>query len=582
MTHRQSAGGYLRAGEKMKIWRVDTEHRTVTQEPVPPDWEHLGGRGLIARILLDEVPPACDPLGPQNRLVFAAGHLSGHSLSSCDRISIGAKSPLTGGIKESNAGGTTGLHLALLGIKAFILSGAPTDGDLQVLHLSLAGARFEPAGELAGLGTYACARRLRDKFGPRAGVALIGPAGERRLPAAGVCNLDSEGRPSRISGRGGMGAVMAAKGLKAVVIDSTGCDRPAQADPEAFQLARKTFHDALLNHPVVAGWREYGTAGNVAVTNMLGTFPTRNFSRGTFENAEEISGEKLNELTRSRPKPSTPTHNCMPGCLVRCSNVFTDEEGEEIVAPLEYETIGLLGGNLEIGSLETIGLLNRYANDLGLDSIELGAALGLAAEAGLMKFGDGEKAAALVQEIYADTPLGRLLGSGAAMTGKALGGRRIPVVKGQAIPAYDPRTLKGTGVTYATSPQGADHTAGFTLRAKVDHLDPQANVNASRAAQIGVAAVDSLGACSFAGVGFGAAPTVLRDLLNSIYGWNVPDTVQQDMGKAVLSMEREFNRQAGFTAADDRLPEFFCSEPLPPKNAIFDVSPEELDSIFNW
>ncbi|HSC70897.1 MAG TPA: aldehyde ferredoxin oxidoreductase C-terminal domain-containing protein, partial [Candidatus Methylomirabilis sp.] len=166
--------------------------------------------------------------------------------------------------------------------------------------------------------------------------------------------------------------------------------------------------------------------------------------------------------------------------------------------------------------------------------------------------------------------------------GRVLGVLRVPVVKGQAMSAYEPRAIKGTGTTYVTSPQGADHTAGNTVRAKVDHLDPKANIATSRGSQINMAGFDTLGACIFAGFGFMVAPEVIPDLLNSRYGWQVAPDILQVLGRETISLEREFNRRAGFTAADDRIPEYMRTEPLPPHNSVFDASAEDLDGVFNW
>ena len=199
-----------------------------------------------------------------------------------------------------------------------------------------------------------------------------------------------------------------------------------------------------------------------------------------------------------------------------------------------------------------------------------------------MAWGDGERALDLVNEIRQGTPLGRLIGNGVRTTGKVLGVERIPAAKGQAMSAYDPRAIKGTGVTYATSPQGGDHTAGLTIRAKVDHLDPSIQVKLSRTAQINMAGYDTLGACIFAGYGFGTNLQVIPDLLNSRFGWQVEKDVLQVLGRETIKLEREFNTLAGFTKADDRLPEWMAHEPLPPHNAVFDVSEEELDKIFDW
>jgi aldehyde:ferredoxin oxidoreductase len=241
-----------------------------------------------------------------------------------------------------------------------------------------------------------------------------------------------------------------------------------------------------------------------------------------------------------------------------------------------------MGSNLGIDDLDVIARLNFQANDLGLDSIELGAALGVAAEAGLMAFGSGDDALRLLDEIRRGTPLGRVLGNGAQVTGKVFGVARVPVVKGQAISAYEPRAIKGTGVTYATSPQGADHTCGLTIRAKVDHLDPKGQADLSRGVQINNAGYDTLGACIFASFGFAAAPESIRDLLNARYDWQVGTDILQILGRETLKLEREFNRRAGFTSADDRLPEYMLVEPLPPMNSVFDVPEQDLDNLFNW
>jgi aldehyde:ferredoxin oxidoreductase len=567
----------------MQIWRINVREQELKREPIPEAWSHLGGRGLSARILLDEVEPTCDPLGPQNKLVFAPGLLVGHMLSSCDRISIGGKSPLTGGVKEANAGGTTGLQMTLMGIKALILEDLPVEPGLWVLHLSLQGARFDRADDLAGLGVYETTRRLLERSGEKVAIALIGPGGEMKMEAAGIQNLDRDKVPSRIAARGGLGAVMGSKGLKAVVFDAAGGQKPPFAHPEAYKEAQKAFNKALMEHPQTHAYRDYGTAAMVQLCQRFGSLPTRNFSVGLFEQADAISGEAMRDLLLERGSPSNPTHNCMPGCTIRCSNVFGSQDGKVIVTPLEYETISLMGSNLGIDSLDTVARLCWQANDLGLDSIDVGSALGVAAEAGQMRWGDGQRALELLDEIRRGTPLGCVLGNGAAATGRHFGIEHVPAVKGQAMAGYDPRAIKGTGVTYATSPQGADHTAGLTIRDKVDHLDPKVQVALSRAKQISMAGYDTLGACIFAGFGFAVSPPgTIAKLLNARYGWNVPDDILQVLGKETLKLEREFNRRAGFTAEDDRIPAWMTREPLSPTNNVFDVAGEDLDSLYNW
>lgn len=563
----------------MNILRIDISTREYLRSTLPETHAHLGGRGLTSRLLLDEVPADCDPLGPLNKLIFAPGLLSGLNISSCDRLSIGAKSPLTGGVKESNSGGTTALHLTRLGIAALILEGQSFESQPLVIHVSAAGVRFDPASDLSGVGIYESARVLSDRYGSHTAIALIGPAGERLFHAAGISNLDKDGVPARINARGGLGAVLGAKGIKALVIDSRdGQPRPIHS-PLPFQAERKHFTEVLLAQPQTEVYRDFGTDGVARLAYAHHALPTRNFSTGQFEGLEQIAAEALRETILARH--GNPSHACMPGCAIRCSNNYPTPDGSPWLSPLEYENIGLMGSNLGIASLDDIARLNWKANDLGLDTIDLGAALGLAAQAGLFAFGDGAGALALLDEIDSGTPHGVMLAHGAAATARALGITRAPVVKGQAMSAYDPRALKGTGVTYATSPQGADHTAGLTIRARIDHLNPTIQVEISRSAQYNMAGFDTLGACTFTGSAFTTAPECLPALLATALGWPAPPTVLTDLGRETLRVEREFNRRAGFTPADDRLPDWMRQEALPEIDSVFDVSNSDLDHLFN-
>jgi aldehyde:ferredoxin oxidoreductase len=564
----------------MKIWRINLNAQSLALEDVPPAWSHLGGRGLSCRILLDEGVATCEPLGLGNKLVYAPGLLVGHMLSSCDRISVGAKSPLTFGIKESNAGGSTGMSMALLGMKALIVEGKMEEG-LWILHLSMSGIRFIRVDEMKNWGVTETARKLLEIFPGRISISLIGAGGEMKLAAAGIQNLDKDRVPSRIAARGGLGAVMGSKGIKAIIFDASGGEKPGLFDAEAFKAAQKRFTKALLEHPQIKVYADYGTAAIARMSQGFGALPTRNFSSGHFDGLDSISGEHLRETILERGGDGETTHACMAGCTIRCSNIFADNQGKSVVSPLEYETIGLMGSNLGIDNLDTIAQMNSIVNDLGLDSIEIGAALGVAAEAGLMKFGDGAGAIKLLHEIRLGSPLGRIIGNGAAMTGRVFGVERVPVVKNQAISAYEPRAIKGTGVTYATSPQGADHTCGLTIRAKVDHLDPTGQAELSRNVQINNAGYDTLGACIFAGFGFSSVPEAVRDLINARYGWNMGLDALQILGRETIKLEREFNRLAGFTSAHDRLPEYMRREVLPPFNPVFDVPESDLDRIWD-
>lgn len=565
----------------MKVLRANVGTGVITYEEIPENWRRYGGRALVARFLLDEVPPTCDPLGPNNKLIWAPGLLVGHMLSSVDRISVGGKSPMTGGAKEANAGGTTGMKMAWLRLFALIIEGDPAAGDSwKVLYIGKDGARFEPAGDLIGLGLKKSSKQLRQRFGDHIGVSAIGPAGERLYRAAGITHMDKDKNLTRISARGGLGAVMGSKKLKAILFDHQKSNRPEIVNKAAFKDASRRYLESLQKHPQTSEvYTYYGTAAMVHLCDTVGGIPTRNFSRGRFEGAEAISGETIRDLNESRG--GDISHACMAGCTIKCSNVYAGSNGETLVTPLEYETIGLMGSNLEIDDPDVIARLNDEANDMGLDTIDVGAALGVAAEAGYMPFGDGQRALELMEEVRQDTPLGRIIGSGASLAGQVLGINRTPVVKGQALSAYDPRAIKGTGVTYATSPQGADHTSGLTIRAKVDHTSPEGQVQLSRNAQYSMAGYDSLGACIMGGFGFGLDPTIVPDLINARYGWEASESYLKELGHASILMEREFNRRAGFNQEDDRLPEWMTLEKLPPLDTVFDVPEEEMDSIFD-
>jgi aldehyde:ferredoxin oxidoreductase len=565
-----------------KILRLDLTSGAIREAPVPAGWQRLGGRGLVARFLLDEVPPMCEPLGPSNKLIFAPGSLVGHMVSSLDRISVGGKSPMTGGVKEANAGGSTGLHMVWLGYKAIIVEGkAPAGAEPVVLYVGEHGARLDPAGDLAGLGTHDTAERIRARYGKKLSAAVIGPGGEARLLAAGVVHLDKDGYPGRISARGGLGAVMGSKGLKAIVVDPGSRRRPPLAEPDTHKAGYKRYLSGLQTHPTTSQmYPAYGTAAMVTVCDAYGALPTRNFSAGSFEDAALINGDVFHDLIVARGGEGNTSHACMAGCIIRCSNVFPDENGQRLVSPVEYETIGLVGSNLGINSPDAIARLNAAIDDLGLDTIDVGAALGVAAEAGLMQWGDEARALELLDEVRRNTPLGRIVGNGAALAGRVLGVERVPVVKGQALSAYDPRAIKGTGVTYATSPQGGDHTAGLTIKEKIEHTRPEGQAALSRKVQIIRAGYDTLGICLFGAPAMDT--TIIRDLVNGQHGWGVDEDFLFQCGRETLKLEREFNRLAGFTAKDDRLPEWMTREKLPPTNAVFDVPEAELDALFDW
>ncbi|MDM7998142.1 MAG: aldehyde ferredoxin oxidoreductase C-terminal domain-containing protein [Acidobacteriota bacterium] len=568
----------------MKILRIDMEDSQIRWEPVPKAYEQLAGRALIAKLLLDEVPPTCDALGPHNKLIFSPGLLGGAMVATAGRLSVGAKSPLTGGVKEANAGGTGGDSLGKYEIKAIVVENQGKPKQFQILVIEGETARLEPADDVVGLGTYATSDRLWQRFGADSTVLCIGQAGEYLLTGAGISSTGERDQRSNHAARGGLGAVMGSKGLKAVVIRKPVGKSRKLVNEEIFRKAAKAFAQELINSPKLGtkgSQHLYGTASIVGAVNEMGSMPTRNFSDGRFEHAAELRGEKLREIILAREgKVGT---RCMPGCVIACRNQFNDESGKPVVGSVQYETIALVGSNLGLGKLDDVATINYMCNDFGLDTIETGAALGVALEAGLAKFGDIDGIVGLLKQVGEGTVLGRVLGCGAAATGRVLGIRRVPVCLNQAMPGYDPRSLKGNGVTYATSPQGADHTAGnaFGARAEVPPLGTAGQKELSLKLQIIAAMLDSTGLCLFARPPIISNPQLMVDMINGIYGWGWTKEDYDQFNRNVLRNELEFNRRAGITQQDYRIPEYMREEPLPPHNVVFDVPDSDLDTVFD-
>lgn len=574
-----------------KLLRVNMQDLSVKEEVLSSEKEPTGGRHLTSSIVSSEVCATCHPLSAHNKLVLAPGWFGGTGAPCGGRLSVGAKSPLTGGIKESNVGGNAGIALARLGLAGIVIESLPPDDNLRVLRVTADGAELVVDNELNGLGNYDTTDRLRAKFGENISCITIGQAGEMRLSGASIAVTDEEGRPTRHAGRGGLGAVMGSKGLKAIVIQKEGGQRPESADREAFSQAAKRFAQLLSEHEVTGQTLPtYGTNALANVINDAGLYPTNNFQDGQFDLTDNISGETQRETILARG--SKAKHACHYGCTIACSRIWVDESGEYVTKGPEYETIWAHGANCGIGDLDAIARMDRLDDDIGLDTIEMGATIGVAMEGGLLEFGDAEGAIRLLKEIRDGTPLGRIIGSGAKVTGQAFGVRRVPVVKGQALPAYDPRSAKGIGVTYATSTMGGDHTAGYAIAQNilkvggdVDPLKPDGQVDLSRALQIATAALDSSGLCLFVAFCMLDVPEALDTVLamtNTHLGTTVDAEWYTELGKDILRKERDFNTRAGFTAADDRLPDFFEDEPLPPHNTVFDVPHSELDTVFDF
>jgi aldehyde:ferredoxin oxidoreductase len=575
------------------IMRVNMSDLSVSKEPKPAAWAKYAGRALTDAIVFHEVPPTADPVGPENKLVIAPGMLGGTTAPNGGRLSFGAKSPLTGGIKESNSGGQAAHALGKLGIAAVVIQGKPADASARyVLSIDDAGnGSLMRADELAGLGNYETVDAIKAKMGDAKYATITnGPAGEMLMRASGIAVSDTKGYPNRFAGRGGLGAVMGSKGLKAITVAMTQ-GSTEHADHDAFTAATKKFADALREHAVSGtGLPTYGTNVLANIINEAGGYPTRNFSNGRFEGVEALSGETMRETTLARG--GNVKHGCHSGCVIQCSRYYVHEDGSYWTKGMEYESVWALGADCGIDDLDGVAALDRKCGDLGLDTIEMGATLAVYMESGAIAFGDVDGALAALDEVAKGTDTGKAIGCGAEATGKKFGVTRIPVVKHQAMPAYDPRPIQGIGVTYATSTQGADHTAGYTITSNVlgvggtvDPLGTEGQAALSQGLQIATAMLDSLGLCIFVAfpvLDIPAAFEAIGEMATAHTGETWDADALMMLGKEALTMERVYNEAAGFTAADDRIPAYMHTEKLPPHDAVFTVSDADLDSVFDF
>lgn len=554
----------------MKILRVDLATGKIASEPLPGDWLGLGGSALITRIINREVSPSCDPLGPENKLIVACGPLAATRAPQLGRVSIGAKSPLTQGIKEANAGGPAGQDLDRLGLRAIVFENAPPVEKTSCLYITKDKTELISAAPYRQMGNYALVQALQERFGKAISVISTGIAGERKYKGAAIALTDSYGDPSRNAARGGLGAVMGSKGLKAVVLDSTGSPPVSLAHPAAFREAVREWVDILKHDVGVNLFSRFGTPFAIANSAAHGTLPAKNYRSGRPENFVAVSGHAIQKILFER---GGKMHGCMPGCVVQCSIVYPGPDGRKICSAYEYETIAMLGTNLGITDNDAIARLKFCCDDFGLDAIEMGSALGVAAEAGAFAWGDAEGAIRLFTEIEKETPLGLALASGVVTTARFFNIGRVPAYKGQAIPAHDPRAVKGTGVTYFTSPMGPDHTAGLTYRKP---KDAKAQIENSLKSQILAAACDAFGYCLNSVPAKASLYPFFARLLNARYGSSLTEEDIFRIAKETLKEQLCFNESAPFKEIDPVIPRFFQEEKIAPTNHVFDVSQKDL------
>lgn len=565
------------------ILRINTVTGETQKETDNSKEVLLGGRTLSTRMVSKEVPAQCDPLGRQNKLFFCSGALAGTTVSSCHRLSIGSKSPLTGGIKESNAGGVLALRMAQQDLRCIVLEDAPTqDTDWKIIVIGKDKTELVDGGFLEGKGVYEKSDLLTEKFGKRAGCVTIGPAAEKRLLASGLACSDPHGVCSRYAGRGGLGAVLASKRIIAMVVLDDAKIKPEYVDKDSFKKGSKKLITMLQENPVASKFTKYGTAAMVDICQALKVLPTKNFRHGTMDGAEKINAQAMYDTIKERGGEGRTQHACMPGCVIQCSNVYPEKDGTILCSPIEYETMALMGSNLCLTDLDAIAIMNRIANDAGVDTLDCGAAIGVAMEAGLAEFGDAKAAIRMMEEIRDATPLGRILGSGVKLAAKILGVRHAPHVLGQALPAYEPRGTKGMAMTYLSTPMGADHTFGFTLRDEEDPTTKEGKVALSKKFQVIGSRMDAMGMCNFVRYSVRDDMTPLLDLIKARFDVVIEADEFDTIVKETLRLEHQFNSDAGITAADYRFSETFYEEAQPETGEKIDITDQESAEARAW
>jgi len=545
--------------------QIDLATKTVTSEELHGEAIVRAGRYLIAKTLLENNIATVDPLSDKNPLIFSAGPFAGTNFSNANRLSVGCKSPLTGGIKEANAGGNFAFAMGQLHIAGFTLHNACD--SWQILRITKDGdITFEDASPFMGMGNFETAEKLHEKYGKKVSIGLCGPVGEYQGLLAGISFSDVDLRPSRLAARGGVGAVMGSKKLKAIVLDLH--KMPTLHDRKKVMGAVKEYKKLLDAEPAITAFQDLGTAMVADYTNHVGGLPVKNFAIGravdTDKEIFKLGGDALRAQNIERGGETT--HACMPGCIIQCSNVYADKDGNEVVSPVEYETIGLLGTNCGLTDPDELAHLNYIANDLGIDTIELGGMIGVLMEAGKGQFGDAKYMEGVLEDIRNGTTDGKLYAQGTAAVGEHFKVARVPVIKRQAISAYDPRVIEVTGISMMMTAQGADHTTGNAPQYDCKDKDANELVAASLDLQVMCATADSLGLCIFGRSVTNVHVDFIINAVNEAHGIELAESFFRELGQQTLDLETQFNKAAGFTDADDELPAFFYDEALPPSN----------------
>lgn len=552
------------------ILRVDLTSGGIKKERLDSKLAErfIGARGLASKILADEVPATVDPLSPENKLIFATGPLTGTAAISGGRYNVVTKSPLTGTIAASNSGGYFPGEMKYAGYDLFIFEGKAAKPVYLWVHDGQ--AELRDASAVWGKNTAETEDILKAETDSEAKVACIGPAGEKGVLFACVVN-----DKNRAAGRSGVGAVMGAKNLKAVVVRGTGAVHVA--DPKGFREAVMAAREKIKSSPVTSGGLPtYGTAVLVNVINGHGIFPTNNFQTGVFAGAEKISGETLADTYLVRKKA------CL-ACPIACGRATEVKSGAykgHGEGP-EYEAIWAMGSDCGVDDLAAITRANFYANELGFDPISFGSTLACAMELyekGYLpkndtdldlSFGNAETLVEAARKVGYREGVGDLLALGSYRLAEKYGHPELSMSsKKQEYPAYDPRGTQGMALNYATSNRGGCHVRGYLISPEIlgvpEKLDPfvaEGKAPWVKAFQDVTALVDSAGICLFTTFAIGAPE--IAAMLKAATGFDYTTEKVLEAGERIYNLERQFNLEAGLSRKDDTLAKRLLEEPLP-------------------